>query len=150
MGFWTKNLCDGCRMLCYFNWHNPLASVFQFLECIKLNMVEECGHFRRRTTQRTFQHHQFNNCMPSQIKPCHKILRGSNRNKVVYFHHVLQIKVEKTSGWGVLGFILVNVFPNPPQATTSNPNPSLPYSHCKFMGMMWIIISHIHSKLQHA
>jgi hypothetical protein len=60
--------------------------------------------------------------MPNQIKPCHKILKGSNRNKVVYFHHILQIKVEKTSGRGVLGFIrkmfsLIHFKPPPPTLT---------------------------------
>jgi hypothetical protein len=75
-----------------------------------------------RTTQGTFQHHQFNSRMLSQIKPWHKILRGSNRNKVVYFHHILQIKVEKKSGKGVLGFIrkmfsLIHLKPPPPTLT---------------------------------
>jgi hypothetical protein len=138
MGFWTRNLCDGCRMLYYFNSHNPLASVFQLLECIKLNMVKNMWSFLGsiRTTQGTFQHHQFNSCMFSQIKPCHKILRGSNRNKVVYFHHILQIKVEKTSGKGVLGFIkktfsLIHLKPPPPTLTLVYHIPIV-----NFMGMM--------------
>ncbi len=47
MGFWTRNLCDGCRMLCYFNLHNPLSKC---VPIVGMHQIEHggriCGHFR--------------------------------------------------------------------------------------------------------
>jgi len=54
----------------------------------------------------------------------------------MYFHHILQIKVEKTSGRGVLGFIrkmfsLIHLKPPPPTLTLVYHIPIV-----NFMGMM--------------
>ncbi len=84
-----------------------LTNVFQLLECIKMNMVEEWMvtlGFNNENPKNTSMYHRFNNLMASPISPCYKRSKGPSWNNMVS-HRILLSKGERTSVGDVVGFI---------------------------------------------
>jgi len=78
--------------------------------------------------------------MANEIKLGHKRPMGPKQNEMVHPRHISLSKEERENVGDLVGFIHLKP---PPQTLTQMNHVSI----VTFMGMMWIIVSFLHSKL---
>ncbi len=121
-----------------------LTSVFQILECIELNMIEEnvaTFGFNKETPKPLLMPSTQLACGQS-IKASPQRLRGLNMDLEVVLHHILQNRGQRTNVGDVVGFITRGIVLIPFGVPFTIPTPTSLVLITRFMVMTWTITLH--------